>query len=123
MKREQILVVEDDPWLAEQYQRVLEKAEYEVRLAPHAIAAIDMIDEALPDVIILDVLLTGPNGFTLLHELRSYPDLSTVPVILCSNTIEHLSLDDLKPYGIREILNKATMQPDDLQKAIKRVRL
>lgn len=123
MSYKQILIVEDDVWLAQQHQRTLERGGFAVRVAPDALAAIDLIDELLPDVIILDVLLAGPNGLTLLHELRSYPDLAAIPVILCSNTVPDLSSQDLKTYGIQAILDKSTMHPSDIIKAIKRLEL
>ena len=74
MKTPKVLIVEDDEWLAEQHLRVLSLAGYEATIALHAIAAIQLIDDIHPDVIILDVLLTGNTAFALLHELQSYGD-------------------------------------------------
>ena len=119
----QVLLVEDDPWLAELEAGVLTQAGYEVTLSPHAPSAIAKIDEHQPDVIILDVLLTGSTAFALLHELQSYGDTKSVPVILCTNMAENLKLDDLKMYGVRRIIDKSTMQPDDLPAAIRSVLL
>jgi len=119
----QVLLVEDDPWLAELEAGVLTQAGYEVTLSPHAPSAIAKIDERQPDVIILDVLLTGSTAFALLHELQSYGDTKNVPVILCTNMAENLKLEDLKMYGVRRIIDKSTMQPDDLRAAIRSVLL
>ena len=118
-----VLLVEDDPWLAELEAGVLKDAGYDVTLSPHAPSAIIAIDEARPDVIILDVLLTGSTAFALLHELQSYGDTHTVPVILCTNMADSLTLDDLKMYGVRRIVDKSTMQLDDLPAAIRSVLL
>lgn len=116
-----ILIVEDDAWLSEHYARVLGAAGYQVSTAPHALAAIDAIDAQLPDVVVLDVLLAGPNAFTLLHELHSHADLASIPVILCTNSADRLAHEDIAAYGVREVLDKATMHPDDLVTAIKRI--
>ncbi|MDB5180036.1 MAG: response regulator BaeR [Candidatus Saccharibacteria bacterium] len=116
-----VLLVEDDPWLAELEADVLTQAGYEVTHAPHAPSAIAKIDEKQPDVIILDVLLTGSTAFALLHELQSYGDTKAVPIILCTNMADSLKLEDVKSYGVRRIVDKSTMQPDDLLAAIRSV--
>lgn len=118
-----VLIVEDDEWLAEQHQRVLNIAGYKTSIALHAIAAIQAIDDVHPDVIILDVLLTGNTAFALLHELQSYGDTGNIPIILCTNLASELSIDNLKPYGVRRILDKTTMAPDDLVAAVRNVLL
>ena len=122
-KSVQVLLVEDDPWLAELEADVLTQAGYEVTLSPHAPSAIVKIDENQPDIIILDVLLTGSTAFALLHELQSYGDTKIVPVILCTNMADSLRLEDLKAYGVRRIIDKSTMEPGDLPAAIRSVLL
>ena len=121
MKKYSILIVEDDAWLAEQQVRVLTKAGYKATVSPHPIAAIKAIDTIHPDAIVLDVLLTGSTAFALLHELQSYGDTGSIPVILCTNLAGELSLDDLAPYGVRRILDKTTMLPDDVVAAVRSV--
>lgn len=116
-----ILIVEDDDWLAEQYARVLTKEGYKVSIVPHALAAIQAIDDISPDAIVLDVLLTGSTAFALLHELQSYGDTGDIPIILCSNLADDLSEDDLEPYGVKKILDKSKMVPDDLAAALKSI--
>jgi CheY-like chemotaxis protein len=115
----QVLLVEDDPWLAELEADVLTQAGYEVVLSPHAPSAIARIDEQQPDIIILDVLLTGSTAFALLHELQSYGDTKSVPIILCTNMAENLKQEDLTQYGVRRIIDKTTMHPDDLLTAVR----
>lgn len=118
-----VLLVEDDPWLAELEADVLTQAGYDVIHAPHAPSAIAKIDEHQPDIIILDVLLTGSTAFALLHELQSYGDTKQVPVILCTNMADSLKLEDLTTYGVQRIIDKTTMHPDDLVAAIRSVLL
>lgn len=116
-----ILIVEDDAWLGEHYLRTLQAAGMTASVVPHALAAIDAIDVRLPDVLLLDVMLAGPNAFTLLHELHSHEDLAAIPVILCTNSADNLVAEDMAVYGVRAVLDKATMQPGDVVVAIKRI--
>ena len=122
-KQLRILIIEDDFWLAEQFERILAVHHYQVQHVPHALAAIDVIDEFKPDAIVLDVLLTGTTAFTLLHELQSYNDTAAIPVVLCTNMAADLDSDQLAPYGVQRILDKSVMQPDDIVTALRSVTL
>jgi CheY-like chemotaxis protein len=113
-----VLIIEDDDWQAEQYERRLKAAGIRSEVAPHALAAIDMLNTTIPDAIVLDVLLPGPNAFAFLHELRSHPDLASVPVVLCTNSADHIAEEDVKAYGVARVLDKTIMAPGDLVAAI-----
>jgi len=116
---ERVVVVEDDVWLAEHYMRVLRREGYEVYYAPHALGAITVIDQAQPHVLLLDVLLTGTTALALLHELQSHPDLAAIPVVLATNLADQIDIEDVKSYGVKRILDKATMHPEDIAAAVR----
>lgn len=122
-KKQTILIVEDDDWLAEQYGRVLGEVGYVVNFAPHALAAMDAVDTTKPNLILLDLLLAGPNAFTLLHELQSHADLASIPVILCTNSADQIAEEDMSAYGVRQVLDKATVLPEDIIAAVKKALL
>ncbi len=109
-----ILVVEDDLWQAEHFKSQLEAAGFLVRLAHDPLQAIDQIDQQLPDLIVLDMLLPGANGMAFLHELRSYSDTAKLPVVMCSSIAENLPADHLKDYGVVEVIDKVNIGPDQL---------
>ncbi len=123
MKKPLILIVEDDEWLADQQALTIKTAGYRVKVTHHALSAIQVIDESQPDAIILDVLLAGSTAFALMHELQSYGDTGNIPIILCTNLASELSLDDLRAYGVKLILDKTTMVPGDLIAALRSVLL
>lgn len=118
-----VLIVEDDEWLAEQYIRTLSEAGIRAEFVPHALAAIDSVDAKLPDALVIDLLLAGPNAFALLHELRSHADLVAIPVILCTASADQIAKEDIEAYGVKQVLDKASMVPQDLIAAIKRILL
>lgn len=120
MNNNRVVVVEDDEWLAAQYVRMLRRAGYEAYHAPHALEAIDVIDKAAPGVIVLDVLLAGTTALALLHELKSHTDLAAIPVVLATNLADQIAIDDVASYGVREIIDKATMHPNDIVHAVRR---
>lgn len=114
-----VYVVEDDAWQAEQYRRLLEGAGYGVECFGSGVDAIAAIDRRLPHAIVLDMLLAGTTGLTLMHELQSYSDTGHIPIVLCTNLAEQVQLTQTQAYGVRRILDKATMQPRDLVTAVR----
>lgn len=116
-----VLIVESEPWLGEQFQRVLQKHGFETELTSNAYSAIDIVDTMQPDIIVMGLLLSGAGGLGLLHELQSYTDTAKVPVIVCSDETATISLDDLRPYGVLRVLDTGSMQPDDLPAAVRSV--
>jgi DNA-binding response OmpR family regulator len=122
-KRPYVLVVEDDEWLAEQHARTLKSEGMEVKRAGDALMAIEAMDQRRPDMLLLDVLLPGPNAFTLLHELHSHSDLAELPVILCTNSADSLVKEDVTAYGVVSILDKTTMRPHELVAAVRKILL
>ncbi|MBQ3296632.1 response regulator [Candidatus Saccharibacteria bacterium] len=108
-----IYVIDDDEIMAGCIARACEGVDA-VRVFDNAIEAVQALDGAkLPNLIFLDILLTGPDGFTFLNELASYVDTAKVPVVVVS------SLDfagwDLRVYGVVEVLDKATMTPEEIR--------
>ena len=121
MKKVRVLVVEDDSWLAEQQKRVLKKAGYRVGISADAISAIEDIDKIKPDAIILDLLLPGNTAYALMNELKSYTDIGSIPIILCTNLASEVSINDVSHYGVRRILDKTVMLPDDVVAAVRSI--
>lgn len=118
-----VLVVEDDRLQAAQFKRILEKAGFEAEVIDYASGAMDMIDTQQPDLIVADMLLTGSTLIPLLNELQSHIDLADIPVVMVSSIADQMRLEDLAPYGVKVILDKTTMHPDDVVAEAKRLLL
>ncbi len=113
------LIVEDSSALTDCLRLILGSCVNEVDTCDSAIEAIQLINQHLPDVILLDVLLTGPDGFTLLNELASYQDTMQIPVILLSSLdLTHRRLDG---YGVVQIFDKTTMRPEEIRQTVQAV--
>ena len=118
MKRT-IVIVEDDRWLNDSYARIIRSGGYEVYTAADGDEAIEAIDEYKPDLILLDVLLRRTTGMALLHELQSHVDLAGIPIVIISSMAKRLEPSELKPYGIRAVLDKETTTPEDMLRIVK----
>lgn len=118
MKR--ILIVEDDRILAENFARIL-RNDFEIFHADSAGSAISQIDNSFPDVILLDILLSGHSAFALLNELQSYADTAKNPVVICSDLAENLDENSLKKYQVKSILDKSKISPKELREICRKV--
>ena len=109
-----IFVIDDDRIMAECIARATGR---EVQIFSDGIEAMSKIAEGeLPELIFLDVLLSGPDGFTFLNEMISYPDLAKIPVVIVSSL--DFAGQDLSNYGVVGVLNKDTMTPEDIKKYV-----
>ena len=115
-----VFIVEDDAWMAECVARAVRTLPSSpiTEIFPDAIAAMSALSgcpDSLPSLIMLDILLDGPDGFTLLHELSSYDDTAKIPIILVTSL--HLNLADLSVYNVVDILYKDQMTPAEIAEA------
>jgi CheY-like chemotaxis protein len=120
-----ILLVEDDAWLAELYQTVLQSEENcQVFMASSADTALETLDQHSDvNLIVLDMFLPEHNGIEFLHELASYTDINTIPVIVLSSVYKHdfgMNEERWKHYGVVKYLYKPSTKPKDLLVEIKK---
>jgi CheY-like chemotaxis protein len=83
-KMSKVLVVDDVYSELELICRILREAGMDVAEARNGEEAIARIRENLPDVVILDVIMPGMNGFEVIRELRDDPKTKNLPVVFCS---------------------------------------
>ncbi len=106
-----VLVVDDDPAMRRTLSINLRARDYEVETAGDGRSALQVVDERMPDVVLLDLGLPDLDGIAVLTQLRSF---TQVPVIVVSartesdDKVEDLDLgaDDFitKPFSIEELL-------------------
>ncbi|MDA0336493.1 MAG: sigma-54 dependent transcriptional regulator [bacterium] len=79
-----ILLVDDQPANLDVLRRVLESASYQVLLAPSGAVALKNAARALPDLILLDVMMPEMDGFEVCRRLKAAPETREIPVIFCT---------------------------------------
>lgn len=106
-----IYIIDDDEIMAECLARNCKKEN--TRIFSNVYEAINAIDDDFPDLIFLDILLDGADGFTLINELASYSDTAKIPIVIVSSL--DLRDKDLSNYGIVGVLNKSNMTPKEVR--------
>jgi CheY-like chemotaxis protein len=77
------LIIEDDPDVSALVKRLLERAQFGVKVAATRDEVLARLrEQPMPDLVILDVILPGVNGFDVLQRLKSHPMLKAVPVVM-----------------------------------------
>lgn len=106
--------------MAEMYRDVLQDDGFEIIIYDDAQTAAESIDEAPPDIIVLDMMLPGGNGAAFLQELRSYEDMMEVPVLLASSlALSPSQREALKQFQPLTVLDKAELTPARLRREIR----
>lgn len=77
-----VLLIEDEPSIIEAIRFILTRDGWAVQSHSEGSTALERIREFRPNVVVLDVMLPGKSGFDILAELRSDPDLGSMPVLL-----------------------------------------
>jgi two-component system response regulator BaeR len=109
--RGKILVVEDEPKLANLLRDYLEQAGYEPYCLGDGREIVPWVREQTPDLVLLDLMLPGKDGMEILREIRSF---SVVPILMVTSRVEEidrllgleLGADDYicKPFSPREVV-------------------
>lgn len=89
-KKPKILLVEDDAFLVKAMLIKFEEAGFKVKTSPTAEEGQEILTKWRPDVVVLDILLPGQDGYSLLRTLRADPKLKDIPVIISSNLDERI---------------------------------
>ena len=120
-RKPHILLVEDDVFLADIYQKKFDMEGYKVTLADNGEKALVEAKKKKPDIILLDILLPKLDGFAVLSELKKDPTTSSVPVILLTNLGQKDDVEKGLEMGAVDYLIKAHFKPSEIVDKIKSV--
>lgn len=84
-RRAKILLVDDDPDFVEATKAVLESQPYEVITALSGKAGLQKAREEKPDLVLLDIIMPGVDGFQVCQQLKKDPQLAEIPVIMITS--------------------------------------
>ena len=130
MSNSKILVVDDEEHIQELIKFNLENSGYKVICCGNGTEASKIVKLEIPDLVLLDVMLPGIDGYDVCKEIRKNNDISNIPIIMITAKSEELDkilglelgADDYitKPFSVREllarvkaVLRRTTIQPMD----------
>lgn len=113
-----ILLVDDSKTELHVLSELLTKRGYSVRTAENGEQAMQRLEEGKPDLILMDVVMPGQNGFQLTRTITRDPRFADVPVIMCTSKNQETD----KVWGMRQGARDYIVKPvnaDDLLSKIK----
>ena len=114
-----ILLIEDDKFLRELIIQKLGKEGFEVVEAPEGEGGLVKMKEEKPDLVLLDLILPGIDGFEVLHRAKEDAELKGIPVIILSNLGQKDDVQKGVDLGAVDYLIKAHFTPGEIVEKIK----
>ncbi|MDQ2984912.1 MAG: response regulator [Actinomycetota bacterium] len=101
-----VLIVDDDPRLREYVRVNLEMEGYSVREAGSAEEGLAVLDDSPPDLILLDVMMPGMDGWEMLKRVQERHGVGAIPVIMFSGKVDEDSMRQAAERGAEDFLGK-----------------
>jgi twitching motility two-component system response regulator PilH len=114
-----VMVVDDSPTERAFMEGLLKKGGYGVFTAASGEAAIECLRSRQPDVILMDVVMPGLNGFQTTREIRREEATKHIPVIMCSTKGQ----DSDRIWGLRQGATDYLVKPLDANQLLARIGL
>jgi excisionase family DNA binding protein len=114
-----ILIVDDDARLREFVRVNLEMDGYYVREAANADEGLRVLDEEMPDLVLLDVMMPQVDGWEMLRRVQERHGSDTIPVIMFSGKVDEASAAEARARGAQAFIGK----PFDPQQLIESTKL
>lgn len=114
IRKKPILVVEDDPELAEVYHTLLVQAGYNVAVAHNGKDALKVTEEHKPELILLDLRMPVMDGVEFLENYKLKENHPNVKVVVFSNYDMQDEIDDAYRLGAERYVLKAWASPKEL---------
>lgn len=113
----QILLVDDSKTELHHLSEMLTRRGYQVRTAINGEEAMRRIEESKPDLILMDVVMPGQNGFQLTRAITRDPQYADVPIIMCTSKSQETDRVWGMRQGARGYITKP-VDPAELQAKI-----
>ncbi|MFL9878708.1 response regulator [Herbaspirillum rhizosphaerae] len=115
-KAADILIVEDEPKLAELLQKYLAAAGYTSRHVAHGDDAVPQVQAQKPDLVLLDIMLPGRDGWQICQELRRFSD---VPILMLTARAEEEDRLRGLELGADDYISKTPFSPREIVARVK----
>jgi two-component system alkaline phosphatase synthesis response regulator PhoP len=112
-----ILVIEDDPSTLRLTKYILEQEGYQVLTAPNGLEGLRKAKNEELDLIILDIVLPGVDGFEICHRLRAEPQTAQLPILMVSAKAREID----KATGLKMGADDYIIKPADPSEIVSRV--
>lgn len=114
MDKKKILLIEDDEFICQMYGMKFQQTPYELMLAKEGQEGLDRMKKEKPDLVLLDIVLPGLDGFEILQQAKSDPEVSAIPIILLTNLGQEEHIKKGMAAGAADYIVKAHFTPQEV---------
>ena len=115
-----VLIVEDDALLARVLSESFLKEKFEVLVVDNGLKVEDVVKTVSPDIILLDLIIPGIDGFAVLKQLKANDKTRKIPVAVLSNLGEVGDIKSTRALGAEEHFIKANTEMEKIVKYVKK---
>lgn len=122
MDKKKILVVDDDPYILMSLEFLMQKNGFSVMVARNGMEAFELIEQHLPDLILLDIMMPDVDGYSICTTLKSNPQWKHIHVVFLSAKTREVDVKKGLELGASLYISKP-FSTRDLMKQIKSILL
>ncbi|HKJ94777.1 MAG TPA: response regulator [Gammaproteobacteria bacterium] len=111
-----ILVVDDSPTETHLLRAMLEQHGYQVTVAEDGDTGMDIARRTKPDLILMDIVMPGVNGFQATRKLSKDPETSSIPIVMISTKDQDTDRIWAKRQGALDYITKPVTEKDLIAK-------
>jgi DNA-binding response OmpR family regulator len=116
-----VIIVEDDTFLQSLASQKLGKEGFTVVAISDGNVAYDTVKKEKPDIMLLDLMMPGVDGFQVLEKVKSDESTKAIPVVVFSNLSDDKDINRAKELGAVEFMVKSNFTLDELVEKVKSI--
>lgn len=117
------LIVDDSKTAQHRLKRMLKKYELDIVAVDSAESALSYLSSSVPDVVFMDHLMPGMDGFRALQIIKSHPATATIPVIMYTSKSGDVYTSQARALGALDVVSKDTINASDLRDVLKAIHI
>ena len=114
-----ILIVEDEEFLLDLYEKKLEEVGFEVVKAGNGREGLSLTQLELPDLILLDILMPQTDGYEMLKKVKAGSKIKNIPVVIFSNLSQREEIEKGLKLGAKDYIIKTSVTPSEMVSKVK----
>ena len=114
-----VLLVEDDPFIRDIYQVKFSQEGFEVFAVDNGIKALEKLEQVIPNIILLDIIMPYMDGLETLKNIKSNENWKKIPIIMLTNISEKEKINESENYGVDDYLIKSHFTPSEVLDKVK----
>jgi len=119
-QNKKVLIVEDDALLLRVLSEIFSSEGFEIATVENGLEVVDLVKNFSPDIILLDLIIPGIDGFAVLKQLKANETTKKIPVVILSNLEDVGDIKSGKVLGADEYFIKANIEVSKIVDYVKK---